>query len=274
VRKALQGTGIDPLKDIDRLVLADACPPAGGEGPVSEQLGPTSLLVQGKFDADKLRAKIASAEKDWPGAATAVKVGGAAAARFDSPMGPVLVLVLDGETVLATRDEGEAAEALEKAAGKRETELKYKRLGELLAKADPKRAVQWFAVAEHVTSVVASSRPGGKFEIARHDLRSDGIEGFRGGVTLGDADFRFQTTYFAKDADAARKLAKQMEGEQTDFMERLKKDLGKQADLAPLIDAAGTIKTAAADDGVSQEGSATPEAVVAALKARFAPPDR
>jgi hypothetical protein len=272
-QKILKGTGLNPLKDVDRLVLADASPPAEGEEPVSGQVGPTFLLIQGKFDPDKLQAKMDRAEKDWPGIATVRKVGQTTAVQFDSNVGPILVLVLDKETVLATTDEAQAVEALEKAAGKRKTELKYKRIGELLAKADAGRAVEWFACGDHVTSVAATAGSNGKIgKPWRVDLRSSGIESFQGGLTLGEADVRFQTTYFAKDAEAANKMAKKMAADEKEMGQRLHSQFAKHADVAPLIEATDSLKTEVVDDKVTQKGGATPAVVKAILKVQSAPP--
>ena len=314
-QKVLKDTGLDPLRDIDRVILVSAAdsykilqspmmapkvpappvpqpikPGPAGAAPAAAPPGvavppppppafvssstdspfgfPSFILIQGKFDADKLEAKAKQTAKDMPGLIQSHMVGGIE--LWDVTAAPnqhVYLAMLDKGTILMTGLESQALEALDKANGKRKTDLKDKTVGDALAKLDPKAALQVTASGALITQVTVQTNPKGGLTTTTKTLRDDGFEGYRGTVGLGDADVHYELTMTAKDADKAKETAKNMTDgvakgiqEAKDHPEKVPKE------LLPLVDALKAVKIAASGDTISVEGSATADAAEAAVK--------
>jgi hypothetical protein len=259
VKALLKDSGFDPLKDVDRIIVVSA-PISGPTG------GPTFALVQGRFDGAKLRAKAEAAAKEKPDFVKLRKVGDADLWVLHDHE---FCALLDKDTIMLGATEALAVEALEKAAGKKKTALKDKRLKELLAKADPKQALQWFAVGDMGTGGSISNDGMGNVKVERRYLKEDGVESAQGGVTCGDGDLKFQMTLTAKDADGAKQLAAKM----TDGLAGMTKGAAATAEkvkeLTPVVECLKKVKITAAGDGVSVDAIGTAEEAAALVKAFF-----
>lgn len=190
-QKSFKELGLDPLKDIERVVLAsDKDKP---EDPL--------FIIQGKFDPDKLRAALESAAKDKPDHLTVHKgdngkiyevkdldkvvkhLPPAAGAVGGSLKGRSAFAVIPdkGHVVVAFSKES-AETVLAKAAGKKTTKLSNKVLAGLIAKIDPKQSL-----------AVALPSPNEK------------VKSITGGITV-TSDVKSRFTVAAADADAAKQL--------------------------------------------------------------------
>ena len=230
------------------------------------------ILVQGKFDADKLEAKAQQALKDHPDVVKKPRmVGGIELWQIATgPSDHIYLAMLDKNTLMATGLESQALEALDKANGKKKTELKDKQVRDALAKTDPKAALQVAASGDLVTSVSMKSDGKGGFTTTTKTLHDDGFEGYHGSVGLGDADLHYTFTLTAKDADKAKETAKNM----SDGVDKALADAKAHPErmpkeLLPALDAFKTVKITASGDTISVEGSATAEEIEAAVKAFF-----
>ncbi len=309
IRDVLKDTGFDPLRDLDRVVIVAAAsslkvvtpppnlvapatlppkltppPPAGAVPPPppptaltsSVTIGPagftTFFLVQGKFDADKLEAKARQIAKDDPDSIKSRKIGEAELWDFTLPApghSHMYLSLLDKNTLMAALVESQALEALDKAAGKKRTDLKDKQVRDALAKADAKAALRVVASGDLVTSVEMKSDGKGGVTTTTQSLRDHGTEGIRAAVTLGDADLHVEATITAKDADKAKEMAKSMNDDLDMGIKTVTKAAQETKDLAPLVDALKTVKIAASGATISVEGSATPDAIPVGIKAVF-----
>src|SRR5262249_39844351 len=107
VQRVLKDSGFDPLKDVDRLMLAmgksghqvDIHPnPRGPTGPAS---GPI-LPLQGRFDPAKLQAKAEQLRKDFPQLLKPHQVGAAQVYEIhDGPRFIFFVALVDKTTLVA-----------------------------------------------------------------------------------------------------------------------------------------------------------------------------
>ena len=255
-------------------------PPLPGAISESTAVGPagftTFFLVQGKFDADKLEAKARQIAKDDANQAKSRKVGNfdlweiAPTGNLNAPGAPhVYLSLLDKNTLMATLVESQALEALDKAAGKKKTDLKDKQVRDALAKADSKAALQVVASGDLVTSVARKSDGKGGVTTTTKRLRDEGIEGLRAAVTLGRADLHFRLTLTTKDADKAKEMAKEMNDGLEMGITNVTKAAQQTKNLAPLVDALKTVKIAASGATVSLEGRAAPDAIPAAIQSLF-----
>ena len=229
------------------------------------------ILVQGKFDADKLEAKAQQALKDHPDVVKKPRMVGGIELWEIAPAASdhIYLAMLDKNTLMATGLESQALEALDKANGKRKTEIKDKQVRDALTKLDPKAAVQETASGDMVTSVSMKSDGKGGFTTTTQTFHDQGVEGFHAAVMLGDADLHGEFILTVKDADKAKEMAKQANDGLEMGIKNITAAAQQMKELLPLVDAMKTVKIAAVGDTIAVEGSATPDAVQAAVKAFF-----
>jgi hypothetical protein len=260
VQMVLKDTGFDPLKDIDRVVLAITPGAQGMSGPF--------LLVEGRFDAAKLTAKLADLGKQFP-IIKEIEIGKTKAYELGLPGQPAYVALVDKGVFVLTASKTEMAEAVEKAGGKRKTEFKSKGLAKLIAKMDPKLAVNVACAGEMVTGGSAQSDlPGGPRRITVRTLADEGIDSVTGGVTVGD-DIQGTIHFTTRDADTAKKMAAQFEVGLARAHEEITREAVRNKDLAPVAEVVKTIKSSVNEQTITMEGKGTASSVEALIKAWF-----
>lgn len=265
IQDFLQGTGFDPLKDIERVtvVTAKSCWPAPGEYQGKAPEGSPLFVLEGKLTAAMLKTLVEKAAKQDPKTkVTEQKVAGTTVweAKGDGPDTVYFAAADKGVFVIGA---GKAAvtEAVEKGAGKKKTMLKNKDFSGLLAKVDPKATVSWAGVGDLVSDTYREkkSSDGKTTTNLRHQTLADkGIASLSGSVTVAD-DIKAQATLICKDADTAKKLATQAQ----DGLGNGIKLLSAQKELAPLADAMKSVKVKQQDKTLAVEGQAKPEAIEA-----------
>src|SRR5262249_48529676 len=112
---------------------------------------------------------------------------------------PLFVAATSKTTIVAASSKDYVTEALDKAAGKKKTNLKSKEFADLLTAADAKQSM-WLVITGPALQKGLSQFDQGK------DLASK-IENVTGGVKLTD-DVQMKFVINTKDADAAKSLAK------------------------------------------------------------------
>jgi hypothetical protein len=188
---AFHGFGFDPTTDVERMTLA-----------VGEQLRSSSnlLLLHGRFDAEKILARMKEKAQERKGFIEVIDESGAAIFQCRlPPPGPspkielpsrFVMTVLDNATIALSLDRSALTEALAKRGGRRKTELKP-RVVELVGRIDP---TETLTVVFVPPAVLINGSP------------LDGLTTVTGGVAVVDGiktDLRID----AKDAASAKKLA-------------------------------------------------------------------
>jgi hypothetical protein len=238
----LKDSGFDPLKDIDRIVLAVTPGANGRSGPF--------FIVEGLFNAEKLAAKAEELGKQFP-SIKAVEMGKAKVyAMSDAYVG-----LVDKNTVIISSVKEEMAEAIEKAGGKRKTELKSKSLAKLVAKMDAKQVVNVACAGEMATGGSATARPGGGVERKVHTLVDEGIESVTGGLTVGE-DIRGKIVFTAKDAAAAKKIAAEFEEGLARAADEIAKAATIDKEFGPVVEVLKSIKATTNEQTITIEGQA------------------
>jgi hypothetical protein len=263
-QNVLKDTGFDPLRDLDRVILS-----ASAADAAAAATGPSDTffaVLQGKFDADKLKSRADQLAKDTPAVFKVRKAGDAPLLEIAAPGAPFFLVLVDKNTLVVTNVEAKATEAVDKAAGKKKTELKSKRLADFLAKGDPKVAAEWFAGGEMTASTSVSADANGKVTVKHTTLKDAGVEGFRGAATLGDSDVKFQTSVYAKDAAGAKELTKKIKDGLDQAIADGTKESEKRPELKPILEAMKNVKVGTADDAVTLEGGAPADVIVAFVK--------
>jgi hypothetical protein len=185
--------GFDPLKDVDRVVVAIPAPSGasatpGGDLPV--------VLLEGRFDAAKLLAAAEKAAKDNP---KMLRIHARGDARIvEATLGPgpaVFAAAVDKTHIAASARRADVEDALDKAAGKKKTALKNKTLAGLLPRL---KEGDSFGAAVSGDAVLGPGRR--PFE--------EGIQAVLASAKA-DGDLAFSVSAIAKDKDAADKLEKE-----------------------------------------------------------------
>jgi hypothetical protein len=277
VKQVLEGTGLDPLKDLDRVVIVQAISSAfvkqaGTRTSIGS--GPSFALLEGRFDRQKLLARAEQAARDMPKQVTLHKVGKAQLVEIRTGGDRELfAALLDDGTLMLSTIKSQADEALQRAAGKNTTRLKSGQIRELLAKADGKRAVQWLADGDMVTGMSVSSRTDANGKTVtntrKFTLRQEGIETFDGGISLVKTDLRLRMTLKAADKEKAEGLAGKWQNGLKQAIKEVEAFAEKDRSLGPLVLALMTGHIAAKGDTVLVEGRGPADAAVAAIRAFY-----
>jgi hypothetical protein len=288
VAALLKGTDFDPLKDVERVTVVMSRSCFGPDGPtkVDTPEGPL-MILQGNVDAAKLKALVERAGKELPVKIKEDKIGNTAVwvvsveeHRFGEKVTVLYYFAAPekGVVIFASIKDHMTA-ALEKASGKRKTQLKSKAMSELLARMDVKASASWaatgdmiFGTSQSTFKKVGKEIKGGdkkeceaadefKPEVKHHPLSESGVSAAIGSVTVAD-EIKGQTTLTFADADKAQTFAKQTQ----DGLNNGIKLLSAQKELAPLVEAMKSVKIKAQDKSVALEGQAKAEAIDAVVK--------
>ena len=236
-QKAMKTIGLDPLKDIERVVITSD----------KEKSDDPYFIIQGKFDPAKLSSAIESQAENKKDALKIHKTEHgkiyeltkldeivklppqAAGAGVNLKGKSVFAVVADKGNVVLVGTKESAETVLAKAAGKKTTKLTSKELPGLIAKINPKQ-----------TLAVALPAPGG----------DDKIKSITGGITVTSdvkSDFKVTTA----DADAAKDLNGKI-GEQLKMAQGIVELIVlQQKELAPAVDIIAGIKHDAKDNAIA-----------------------
>jgi hypothetical protein len=248
--RALEGAGVDPTKDADHVVLA-----------VGDQLraGSMLLLLQGRFDSDKVQRHMKDRAKERKDDIEVVEEGGAIIFQCRLPTPPpnarvqlpnrFHLTVLDGSTIAIGIDRAAVAEALTKRAGGRKADIKP-RVVDLVGRIDPKETLSFVFVPP------PDLLTGGPLS---------GLVTVTGGVAVMDGiktDIRLD----AKDAESVKLLA-----------DNIRDGLGKVREILPALavlqlgldrrdqdvirEMLDTFKVATRPDGVTINGAISKEQI-------------
>lgn len=256
VERTLKALGLDPLKDIDRVVLAQ------GQGSFKEgkqgekdRFGPL-VLLEGRFDPARFQAFAEQAVKVSP-QTFRVKIHKAhGVPLYEVILTPALsmfVAVVDRTTVVASPLEEQAIEAVKKATGNARVALKDPQIKKLYETA---AATQGIALAASRNMVVTrggtSTTVNGKTTTKTYQvtLGEQGLESFATDLTIG-AKVEAQATFVARDAATAQLLVQGLER----LREQLLPAFPAESELAPLHDAVKKAKIVTDKQTVRVEAS-------------------
>ncbi len=184
----MKSCGVEFTRDVARATLA-----VGADASARTAV----LLIEGKFDPAKVNAQFAAMAAEKKGGVEARPNG---VYRWTLPPDKsqpavalprnLFVAMLDGQTAAVAIDEGAIDDAIDKKAGRKRSEPS-KAVHELLAKADPRQAVNFVAVPP--PNVVANTRAAALTHVV-------------GGLTATDA-LKLDVTCATTDAPAAKSMA-------------------------------------------------------------------
>jgi len=263
--KHFKDLDLDPEKDIDSIVLTNS----------NGELDRSLLIVHGRFEVNKFEAKameIAKAHPDtWSVTTIPDGTGGQykvlkSSQWFDlSGVKPTLkkkpayVALLDKRVLVASPEKDLIIDALDKAKGRKKTELKKKELGQLLEKANGKQSV-WIAV---LPSALGKVLPLDDDSSIREELAK--IDAISGGFTIDD-DVKLEIALAVKDGDVARELTTEINEGLNIALTLVALASHEKKELEPALDALKSLKATAKGNTIILKGSLTAEMIEKSLK--------
>ena len=251
-KKFLTELGLDPLKDVERVVV-------GGSG--KDQSDTKGLaIIHGKFDPEKLfKAAEAQTKKD-PDHFTMVKDGKDVMFKYQPDNGnPVYGTVVDETTVIASNEKKSITTALA-VSGK---PTLSKDLSALISKQDDKASLWVVGVLKDKLNNLKLPKGGGAPANIQGQLEK--METFALVVRIG-TDIALDVTISMKDGDSAEELGKTIE----DGLQQIKGAVpflaAMNQQLKPLVDVVKTLKSTVKDRTVNITGKMAGSAIGELLK--------
>jgi len=243
-KQAIETIGLDPLKDIDQVVLS-------GSGAKEDE---ALILILGKFDKTKLEAAAVKAAQDDKNGLKILKEGGTTVYEMTNKKDGQVVygVIVDGTTIAASPKKDYLFDVLDKKVGKKPSASK-KELTELLAKADAKQSVS--------VVVVVTQGLGG----AQAAEITDKLKNIVGGINITD-EVKISFDMAAKDENSAKDVAKKLD----EGLGQVKAFAGIMAaqnkPLAPVVDILGTFKVEAKGSTVNVKGEVSKDIIDKLIK--------
>jgi hypothetical protein len=269
----LEGTGFDPLADVEYVVLSTgkSCFPDSPEEYRKGGAGPL-ILVQGKFDAAKLHARLAQLAKEGP---DKVQIHGEGRGKFyeSKSLFPFqsTFLVVGKDALILTMRRDRAEEALARVMGKTKPRLKYKEVADFVKKLDSDAAAQALALDSSIWGTTVSNQFAGGMPTTtiRHITLSDaGITRLQGTVTV-KTEISGSATLRVKEAKVARELADQMKAGLAEATRELERMMGRDEKIKPFLEAFRGVKVEAKGPAVGVKFKGGPKALEGAFHLIF-----
>jgi hypothetical protein len=239
-RKFMTDLGLDPLKDVDRVV-------AGGSGKdASDSKG--LIIIHGKFDPEKLfKAAEAQTKKD-PDHFTLVKDGKDVMFKYQPDNGnPVYGTVVNETTLVAGTDKKMVTTALA-ADGAGKKPALNKDLSSLIAKQDDKASVWMVAVVKgKLDNVKLPGGGGGNPNVQAQLAKMETVAA----VVRVTTDIVLDVTLGMKDTDAAEEMGKMVDDGLTQLKGIVPFLAAQNPQLKPLVDVSKTLKSGVKDKNIT-----------------------
>jgi hypothetical protein len=252
VQKVMKALGLDPLKDVDQVVIA---------APDLSENNKGLVIVSGRFDPAKIKATAADAAKKQADQFKLHQVGAHQVYEIKVPdqPEPMFAAVADAKTLVAAPTKEYVADALDKANGKKAGGLKNKEMAALLQQADGRQSA-WMVMGG---SALEKGLPAGVDDNVKAFLKK--LDMVAGGLTVTD-DVKMQVVLGAKDPQAAKDLHKVVTEGINQGVGVLALLAGQQKELAPLVDVVKGIRTTSKDKAVTINATVPADLIEKALK--------
>jgi hypothetical protein len=286
VQAVIKDLGFDPLKDIERITVVMGLSshkdePRMENGQIvgfDSQAGPL-IIVQGRFDAAKLEAKAKQLVAD-------LKVHEVGAYKVYEASGntqlfgvPMFAALPDSKTLILGRFQDQVTDALDKAAGKKKTQIKSKVMAGLLDKLDTDQAVAAAVSGDMVggRSTSVSNNNGQVVATVQHKTIKEeaGIDSLLLTIRVGD-DVQGDVIVAVADAAKAKEMAQSAEAgvqKQIDQLKALIENLNVQVpakQLAPGLNVLKAIKVSTKDNTVIFKAQVTAQVAADFVQTYFA----
>lgn len=232
----LKDLGMDPLKDIDRIVSA---------GPATGEQDKGLIIVRGRFDVEKFTARADKEAKDNKDVVKKIKIGDFPAYEVviaDAGLS-LFVGIASKNTILAAMSKDYLGDAL-KLKEDAKPNLKNKNFQDMLTKLDDKQSMAMVVLGDVLTKGPLGDIPGNiKDMLAK-------VAVIHGGITLTDG-IKIEFSAGTKEAAAARDIKDGISNAVNAGVAFAAIAAMQNKDLAPLVDFLKTVKVTSRDKSVS-----------------------
>jgi len=184
VQKNLKEIGLDPLRDIDRILVVhgESCHRLVNS---KEEFAPF-VIIRGRFDTAKIHAKMAQLQQFIPTLLKVHKYG--TGTLYEITVDKAFFLALpDRTTIVGSLFKDQVTEALDKAANKKKTKLQTAGMKFMIEQTDNRHAL-WVAAKGSAAFSADTPLPTTKDKKveknARKKLSDSGIDELSGGITV------------------------------------------------------------------------------------------
>ena len=254
LQDALKDLGLDPFKDIERLIAAR---PSGTD----QDRG--LLIVHGQFDQDKFKAKAEQMAKDHPDQVKVLKVNDGSGGKLliyevtpTEKGAPVFLALPEHATLLASPGKDYLVEALRRDIAKGKPQLKNADMQALLERMNDKQGLSVAMVGSALTE-------GASQNVKDFFAKVDAVGG---GVSVGD-EIKIEVAVSAKDADAAKEIKDSIAGglkQAKLFIAALSFEENPQ--IEAMLDLVNSVKVSAKDKTVLLKGAVSTDVLEEAFK--------
>jgi hypothetical protein len=236
IQAEFDAIGFDPFADLDTLTVVGA--PSQG----SDQF---LVIAHGRFDFNKLIGWTQKALAEHGELLTTVEEGSSKFLALTPPgQGqPIYIGWPDSETIVASPARGLIARAIEVGSGKSQSSLNQP-AADLLRSLDDTNVVSFLALGAALKNTPHA-------EVIRHAI---------GGLSI-DQGVHLNVVVTARDADAARQLAKTVTNRLAQAESALSLMSHRQKELAPVVSLLGAVKVTREGDAVNIRGDLTQNAL-------------
>jgi len=251
VDAVLKELGFDPLKDIDKVIAAG---PGGGE----QDKG--LLIVHGRFNVEKFKARADKAAKDNKESLKVLKVKDGQGGEYTvyeiqvpGPQGMSQTLFVGfagGTTLLAAPSKDYLVDGLKVKPDATKARLKNKAFQDVLSKLDEQQSFSIATVGEALTK-------GPLADLPIKDVLTK-VTAVAGGVTLADG-IKMEFTIGTKQAADARMISEKIGEGLNTALAFLALAAMNQKELAPALEIVKSLKTSSKDTTVSIKGEVSAE---------------
>jgi hypothetical protein len=179
LHKHLLDAGLDPLKDIDRLLVVhgDSCHRDNDRAGVL-------VVAHGRFDSGRVQAKLGFLAQFAPKLLQIHKENNGIVYELTLEDKSFFLAFPDRTTLVASPFKDQISDALDKGANKKKPQLKFKDVKKLIEVTDSKQALWLLATGRTTTSVVALGKKGEK--VSKSTLKDQGVNEVSGGFLITD----------------------------------------------------------------------------------------
>jgi hypothetical protein len=233
INQILEDVGFDPFTDLDRVTVA---------GPSGNDKDRGLIILRGRFDAERIKARAAKAAKDDPDALKIRKVPDGVVYEITQPDqdATLFVALIDGKTLVASGGKDYVVDAMRKEAGKEQGRIKDKDFQAVLERMDGRQTVAFAAVGAAFRG--AGDVPGGDF--------LEKVDAVGGGLTLGD-ELKLELVVSTRSESDARDIKEKVNAAINAGIAFLGVAADQSKEIESLLDVLKTVKATAKDKTVT-----------------------
>jgi predicted transcriptional regulator len=251
ILKYLKSAGFDVFRDLHSITVAGN----GGKEP-------TSIIIEGTFNKEKLASTVEDIAKDNPEAIKISKNGDQRVYEITAPgEKTAFATLIDGKVLFATLSKEGLKEGLARLAGTQKSSLK-KEFSVLLETVNKQQSLSFVATGAALSKMMEGA-PVPNGEAAVTALQN--IDGLSGALTVGK-EVGFQLGINAKDEAGAKKMAQDGTGALLGIQFLINQQAKKDEKFAPVVDIVKTLRIANKGSNVILTGTVSMDVIEKLMK--------